>query len=94
MRRRFALCGRVCGLRHVLHDTYIYAIDTDRLIARKSSICTNVRGFPAWARAVPLGSPLGLRPLLRCGKIHPPSEVPSKFGVQATSIKTEKLASA
>ena len=31
------------------------------------------------ARAVPLGSPLGLRPLLRCGKIHPPSEVPSKF---------------
>jgi len=80
MRRRFALCGRVCGLRHVLHDTYIYAIDTDRLIARKSSICTNVRSFSCLgARAVPLGSPLGLRPLLWCGKIHPPSEVPSKF---------------
>ena len=25
------------------------------------------------------GSPLGLRPLLQRGKIHPPSEVPSKF---------------
>ena len=61
----------------------ICAIDTDRLIARKSSesICIKVLVLPlpwhAWA--VPLGSPPGLRSVLRRGKSHHPGVVRSKL---------------